>query len=114
MSARSTPKLFSLIAVSYNTFPGALEKEAHNEDLQACHSHNQARLHQTEVEYPLLGTLDGAEVAVLARAEVLLVTGDGGELRGKLEDGFFQDRGLLGGRALFGGNLGTGGFVFDL
>lgn len=114
MSARSTPKLFSLIAVSYNTFPGALEKEANNEDLQACHSHNQARLHQTEVEYPLLGTLDGAEVAVLARAEVLLVTGDSGELCGKLENGFFENRGLFGGGALLGGNLGTGGFVLNL
>jgi hypothetical protein len=89
VSACSTPNLFSLNAVSYNTFPGALKEEANNEDLQPCHGHNQARLHQTEVEYPLLCTLDSAEVAVLARAEVFLITGDGGELCGKLEDGFF-------------------------
>lgn len=100
--------------LSYNTFPGALEKEADNEDLQSCHGHNQARLHQTEVEYPLLGALDGAEVAVLARAEVFLVAGDGGELRGELEDGFFEDRGLLGGGALLGWDFGAGGFVLNL
>ena len=100
--------------LSYNTFPSALEEEADNEDLQSCHGHKQARLHQTEVEYPLLGALDGAEVAVLARAEVLLVAGDGGELRGELEDGFFEDRGLLGGRALLGWDFGAGGFVLNL
>jgi hypothetical protein len=114
VSARGTPKLLSLKAVLYNTFPGALEEEANNKNLQPCHGHNQARLHQTEVEYSLFGTLDSAEVAVLARAKVLLVTRDSRELCGKLENGFFKDRGLFGGGALLGGNLGTGGFVLNL
>lgn len=63
--------------ISYNTFPSTLEEESDNEDLESCHGHNQTRLHQTEVEYPLLGALDGAKVAVLARAEVLLVARNG-------------------------------------
>lgn len=73
VSAHNSFKGPPFFKISDNTFPGALEEESDDKDLQTCHGHDQARLHQTEVEYPLLGTFDGAEVAVLASAEVLLV-----------------------------------------
>lgn len=53
------------------------------------------------------------EVAVLARAEVLLVARDGRQLARDLEDGLLEDGGLLGGGALLGGELGAG-LVLDL
>lgn len=43
-----------------------------------------------------------------------MVAGDGRELGAKLKDGFFEDGCLFGGGALFGGDNGTGSFVFDL
>lgn len=55
-----------------------LEEEPDNKDLQSTHSDNQTRLDQAKVYNSLLGAPHGAEVAVLARSEVLLVTGDGG------------------------------------
>lgn len=60
------------------TLPRALEEEAHHKDLQSSHGHHHQALDYTEIENAALGTAHSAEVAVLASAEVLLVTGDGG------------------------------------
>jgi hypothetical protein len=60
-----------------HTFPGTLEEEAHNKDLQRRHGNHHQRLNNAEVEDTALGTPHGAKVTVLARAEVLLVAGDG-------------------------------------
>lgn len=59
------------------TLPRALEEEAHHKDLQSGHGDHHQALDHTEVENPTLGTADSAKVAILACAEVLLVTGDG-------------------------------------
>jgi hypothetical protein len=96
------------------TFPRPLEEEPHNEHLQPRHRHNEATLHQAKVEDALLGALDSREIAVLARAEVLLVAGNCGKLSRELEDGFFEDGGLFGRGTLLGGDFRAGGFVFDL
>ncbi len=63
-----------------------LEEELDNEDLQCAHTHDKTALDQAEVHDTPLGAADGAEVSVLARAEVLLVSGDGGELARDLVD----------------------------
>lgn len=57
----------------YVTLPCALEEKPDDKDLESAHANNQAGLDQTEVDNPLLGAPDSAEVAVLASAEVLLV-----------------------------------------
>lgn len=62
------------------TFPRALEKEPNNEHLQPRHCHHHQALDNTEIENPLLSTAHGAEIAVLARPEVLLVPTDCGQL----------------------------------
>lgn len=98
---------------SEHTFPGTLEEEAHNKDLQRSHGNHHQRLDHTEVENPTLGTAHGTEVTVLTCAEVLLVTGDGGELCGELVDGLLQAGGLLGASTLAGGKLGAL-FILDL
>lgn len=59
-----------------HTFPSALEKEAHNKDLQRSHGHHYQTLDHTEIEDAALCAPHGAEIAVLARAEILLVAGD--------------------------------------
>jgi hypothetical protein len=100
--------------ISNYTFPRPLEEEPHNENLQSRHGHNESTLHQAKIENALLGALDSRKVAVLARAKVLLVAGDCGQLCRKLEDGFFEDGSLLGGGTLLRGNLCAGCFVFDL
>lgn len=98
---------------SEHTFPGTLEEEAHNKDLQRSHGNHHQRLDHTEVENPTLGTPNGTEVTVLTCAEVLLVAGDGGELRGELVDRLLQTGGLFGASTLTGGKLGAL-FVLDL
>jgi hypothetical protein len=95
------------------TLARALEEEAHDEDLQASHAYHHQTLDDGEVEDSLLGAPDGAEVSVLAGAEVFLVSADGGELGRQFLDGFFEHRCLFVGRALFGGELGAS-FVFNL
>lgn len=60
-----------------------------------------------------LGVLDGAEVAVLAGAEVLLASGDGRQLAGDLEDGLLEVGRLFRRGALLGGKL-SSGLVVDL
>lgn len=96
-----------------HTFPGTLEEEAHNKDLQRSHGNHHQRLDHTEVENPTLGTPHGTEVTVLTCTEVLLVAGDGGELCRELVDGLLQTGGLFGASALAGGKLGAL-FVLDL
>lgn len=72
-----------------------LEEEADDEDLQACHSHHHERLNNTQVEDSPLRASDGAEIAVLSCAEVLLVTCDSRELAGELEDRLLKRTSLL-------------------
>jgi hypothetical protein len=110
--ARISSRLSGVL--SQYTFPRALEEESHHCYLETGHGNHQTTLHQAEVEDARLGALDSAEVAVLACAEVFLVAGDGGQLRGELEDGFLEDCRLLGGGALLGGNGGAGSFVLNL
>ncbi len=96
------------------TFPCPLEEEPHNKYLQPSHTNHQPALHHTKIKYPTLRTLDSAEVSILARAEVLLIAVDGGEVAGDFHDGFFEGGGLFGGGALFGGEEGGGRFVLNL
>lgn len=90
-----------------HTFPSALEKETHHKDLQPSHRHHHQRLNHTKVENPTLGTAYSAEIAILARAEVLLIPGDSRELRGQFVDRFFKVGRLFGAGALARGKLGT-------
>ena len=90
-----------------------LEEEADDENLQGTHADHHGALDETEVDDPALGASDGAEVSVLSRAEILLVSRDGGQLARHLVDGFFEFRRLLRGRPLLRGELGLL-FVFDL
>lgn len=62
--------------VGKHTLPSALEEEAHHKHLQSSHGYHHERLDNTEVEDTALGAAHGTEVAVLTRAEVLLVTRD--------------------------------------
>jgi hypothetical protein len=112
VSPQSLPP--DLFGQSDYTFPRPLEEEPNDKHLQSRHCHNQPTLHKAEVEDALLRALDRRKVAVLARAEVLLVAGDGRQLGRELEDGFFENRGLFGGGALFRGDFGAGGFVLNL
>lgn len=77
------------------TLASTLEKESDDEYLQGTHADNKSNLDHAKVDNTLLGACNGAEVAVLTRSKVLLVSGNGGELAGDLEDGFLQDRGLF-------------------
>ena len=83
------------LAAAVSTVCPYLEKESHDEHLQACHSHHHKRLDNTQVEDSSLCAPDRAEVAVLSCAEVLLVAGDGGELARQLEDRLLEGGGLL-------------------
>lgn len=81
--------------------------------MESAHADNQCDLNQAEVDNSALRASDGAEVAVLASAEVLLVASDGRELARDLEEG------LLESGCLFGGGTGLRwqvnlGLVLDL
>jgi len=97
-----------------HTFARALEKESHDKDLQPSHHNHHNPLNDAKVEYAPLRTPYSAKVAVLARAEVLLIPVDGGELAGDFEDGLFERGVLFGGGALLGGELSGTGLVLDL
>ena len=71
------------------TFPSPLEKEPHNKNLQPRHTNHQTALNYTEIEYPALRALNGAEITVFARAKVLLVAVDCREIAGDFHDRFF-------------------------
>lgn len=60
------------------TLPRARKKEPDNKNLQRRHAHHKRTLNNAEPENPTLGTAHGAEIAVLARPEVLLVARYGG------------------------------------
>ena len=51
-----------------------LKKEPDNKDLKASHANHHQALNNTEVEDPPLRTPDRAEIPVLSRSEILLVT----------------------------------------
>lgn len=95
------------------TFPTARKEHLDNKHLQCSHRNHKPALQQAESEYPPLGAADGAEVPVLARAEVLLLSYERGYLARKLQDRLFHAGELFRGRAGFLGEAGTG-FVFDL
>lgn len=80
-----------------------LEKEPDDKDLQPAHADDQGNLDHAEAHDAPLGAGDGTEVAVLARAEVLLAARYGGELARDLEDRLLENGRLLGGGALLGG-----------
>jgi hypothetical protein len=90
-----------------------LEEEPNNENLQSGHGNHHEAFNDAEVPDSAFRRPHGTEVAVLACSEVLLVTGDGGQLRGKLENRLFDRGGLFRVRALTGWELGAG-FVFKL
>lgn len=54
-----------------------LEEEPDDNNLQRRHGDNHADLDHAEVDNSLLGAVHSAKVAVLTRAEVLLVTRNG-------------------------------------
>jgi hypothetical protein len=84
------------------TFPGSLEEEPDNKDLESSHRNHHTRLDHREIEDSSLRTPDRAEIAVLARPEVFLLSVDCAEQARQFEDGFLQDGGLFRSRALFG------------
>lgn len=59
------------------TFPSPLEKEPHNKHLQPSHGNHHQTLNNAEIKNPSLGAAHSAEVPVLARTEVFLVSRDG-------------------------------------
>ena len=65
------PQAIQVLGIAY------LEKEPNNKDLQTSHAHHHQALNHAEVEDPPLGASNRAEIPILARAEVLLVAGDG-------------------------------------
>jgi len=79
------------------TFSSPLEEESDHQDLQSSHAHHHAHLNQAEVEDPLFGAPDRAEIAVLSCPEVFLHPADRAQLSAHFEDHVFEDRGLFGG-----------------
>ena len=94
-------------------FPPTREKVPHNKHLQPRDPHHKHILNNAKPENPLFRAAHSTEVAVLARAKVLLVPCDGGQLPGQLVDGFLEVGGLFRWGALFG-REGGAGFVLDL
>ena len=99
--------------ISHVSLPSTREKHPHDEHLQTSHAHHQSALEQAEVEYSVLRTPDSAEVPVLPRPEVLLLSCEGGDLAREADDGLLNAGKLLGGCARLLGKVGTG-FVLDL
>lgn len=58
----------------YVALPCALEEKPDDKYLESTHADDEPGLDQAEVDNPLLSAPDGAEVAVLTCAEVLLVS----------------------------------------
>lgn len=85
------------------TFSCTLKEESDNEHLKPSHTDHEPTFDNAKIEYPSLGTLYGAEVAVLARPEVLLIPVDSRQVTRDLHDRFFESRGLFGGGALLRG-----------
>lgn len=72
-----------------------LEEEPDYKYLQSTHGNNEGDLYHAEVDDSLLRALYRGKVSVLAGAEVLLVSRDGGELSRDLEDGLLKSRCLF-------------------
>jgi hypothetical protein len=89
------------------------EEHPHDKHLQAGHADHHSAFQQAEVEHSLFRAPDSAEVPVLARTEVFLLAGEGGNLARNLEDRLFHAAELLGRCAGFLREVGTG-LVFDL
>lgn len=96
-----------------HTFSPTLEKHPDDKDLQTGHGNNHQTLQQRKVEDSALGAPDGAEVAVLPGAEVLLLACDGAELATELQDALLELGDLFGGASLLGGDGGVADFVLD-
>lgn len=90
-----------------------LEEEPNDEDLQRPHADNKATLDQAKVDDSPLGVFNRVEVSVLSGAEVLLVSGDGGDLAGDLVDGLLHNCRALRRGALLGRQL-CPRFILDL
>lgn len=82
-----------------------LEEESNDKYLQTAHADDEKRLNHAKVDDAVLGAHDGRKVAVLTRAEVLLVSRNGRQLARDLVDRLLEDIGLLGARALLRGEL---------
>lgn len=90
-----------------------MEEEPNHENLKGSHADNETALDQAEVDNPLLGASDSAEVTVLARPEVLLVSRHGRKLTRDLDYGLLEGCGLFGRGSLLGGQVDSS-FVLDL
>jgi hypothetical protein len=99
---------------SYVALSRALEEEPNDQNLQSRHPNHHANLDQTEIEDPVLGTPDRAEVPVFSCAEVFLHATDGAELAAHFEDRIFERGGLFRRCAGFLREKGGAGLVFDL
>lgn len=88
-----------------SSFWAYLEEESNNKYLQTAHADNEEGLDHAKVDDAVLGARDGRKVAVLTRAEVLLVSRNRGQLAGDLVDGLLEDVGLFGAGALLGREL---------
>jgi hypothetical protein len=112
----STVFYYSIVLLEHGrklTLARSLEKEAHDKDLQPSHGHHQQALNNAEVEDASLGAAHGTEIAVLARTEVFLVTGDCRQHSRHFHDRLLDNARLLGAGALFGWKL-CFLLVFDL
>lgn len=83
-----------------HTFSPTLEEHSDNKDLKTGHGDNHDTLEQREVEDSALSAPDGAKISVLSCTEVLLLSGNGAELAGQLEDTLLQLGDLLRSRTL--------------
>lgn len=88
------------------TLPSPLEEEPHNKHLQPSHRNHHQTLNNTEIENSSLGAAHGAEVSVLTRTEVFLVSRNCRQQVRHLCDGFFDGGGLFGARTLTGWEFG--------
>ena len=96
------------------TFPSPLEEKPHHKHLQSSHRNHHQPLDDTKVEDPALRATHGAEVAVLAGPEVLLVSRDSRQLRRQLKNRLLESRCLIGASATLSGGKLSAFLVFDL
>lgn len=94
--------IFQLVKL---TLARSLEKEAHNKHLQPGHGHHHHAFNNTEIEDASLGAAHSTKVAVLARTEVFLVSGNRGQHGRHFHDRLFDNTRLFGTGALLGWQL---------
>lgn len=90
-----------------------MKEEPHHKHLQPRHADHDQILDNAEPPDPRLCAPHRAEIAILARAKVLLVACDCAQLAGDLVDALLQQTRLLGGGALLCGQRRGAGFVLD-